>query len=323
MPQVSQGSATPNLTRAQLAWNRFVEKVERGEQIDPTGQYVSKGTQAPVDKDGKRINRPKYDAAKGTFPRGLMIRASGTVVLPADLKSKPNALLTGVPQASSIDDPIVICEQCPGEGGGPQLPPSATIFISSETTSTYTDPNNPNGYIYDLKIVKGDQLEQPLLGYNKINVDLNRGAGGEYIYLTFTRRTNYVQLGDETGWGWNPSEISGPIVNIQAFENPSGISLGWIVGLHPLQGYVPVWAPNPVPGSDWKHPDLNDGAGGAWVYAYQFKDPRFGNGRPVEVGVISSNTSNPVPPAGWTADYLQDLNEGAGGDYIYFCTKNK
>lgn len=298
-------------SQSQAAWLRFVERVERGEIVDPVGQYVAKGTPFAVDAEGRRILRPKYDVSLRDANNGFALR------------SKRPAGSTAA-ASGPIDEPCVVqnydpCAPCydgPSGCGGQGTPPAATVFVSSESTSTYTDPGNPNGDIYDLKIVKGE-LDQPLAGYNKIAVNLNRGAGGAFIFLTFTRRPSYVQLGDESGWGWNASEISGPVRAIQAFVQPTGIS----IGMKPPRGFLPVWAPNPIPGSSWKHPDLNDGAYGQYIYAYQFKDSKYG--RPIEVGVISSNTSRPVPPVGWTADYTQDLNEGAGGDYIFFCYKEK
>ncbi|MFD2787853.1 hypothetical protein [Hymenobacter rubripertinctus] len=295
-------------SKAQAEWLRFVERVERGEIVDPVGQYVAKGTPTLLDAEGHPIARPKCDVSLRDPNKGFALRtirytrSTAAISRSIDEPCDPSTLDPGSP-----------CYQGPVGGGSS---PSATVFVSSETTSTYTDAVNPNGYIYDLKIVKGE-LEQPLAGYYKIAVDLNRGTGGMRMFLTFTRRPSYVRLGDETGWGWAQDDISGPVREIQAFKTPTGISSP----VNQPRGFVPLWTLNPVPGSTWKHPDLNDGAHGRYIYGYQFKAPSYG--RPIEVGVISSNNARPVPPVGWDADYTQDLNEGAGGDYIYFCSKKK
>jgi hypothetical protein len=54
------------------------------------------------------------------------------------------------------------------------------------------------------------------------------------------------------------------------------------------------------------------------IYAWQLKRT---NGTPInEVGVIAGGNSGIACPSGWTR-VGQDLNQGAGGDYIYFCYK--
>lgn len=300
-------TSTPS-AEAQSAWLRVLDKIERGELTDPNGQYVSKGSQVAISKSGTRLQRPKFDASSANYPAWY-----------GEQVAKEQAATLKKGTASRI-----LPDPCPnGDCGG--LPPPAptvyTTFVSSEGVAPYTGSDNPNGYIWDLKIVKGStSSEQPLAGYTKIDADLNRGAGGSYIYLTFTRSPFQTRLGDETGYGWTQSQISGPVRGLQALTQPTGISVGWIWGATPPPGFVPIWSPNPIPGSTWKQPDLNDGAGGSWIYGFQFKEYQSG---PVEVGIISSTSSRPVPPANWTADYTQDLNEGAGGAYIYFCTKNR
>lgn len=301
-------SAKPS-AEAQAAWSHVLDKIERGELTDPNGQYVSKGVQIEsVSENGTRPQRPKFDASRANYPAWYGEQVA------KELAATPK----GGAASRILPDP------CPnGDCGGlpPPTPVTYTTFVSSEGVAPYTSSDNPNGYIWDLKIVKGgSSSEQPLAGYTKIDADLNRGAGGSYIYLTFTRSPTQTRLGDETGYGWTQSQISGPVRGLQAFTQPTGISVGWIWGATPPVGFVPIWSPNPIPGSTWKQPDLNDGAGGSWIYGFQFKE--YQNG-PVEVGIISSTSSRPVAPANWYVDYTQDLNQGAGGDYIYFCTKNR
>lgn len=64
--------------------------------------------------------------------------------------------------------------------------------------------------------------------------------------------------------------------------------------------------------------DLNEGVSGTYIRAIQSKSPNAG--LPLEIGVLSGNSSNIQPPVGWSKASI-DLNEGAGGDFIYFCVK--
>ena len=293
----------------QKAWLRYVEKLESGEATDPTGQYVSKKQHVERAEDGSAPARPKEGAEskKGDFGFDAYVRANGGYDGPACPECLVGGKLIYVYPNEDPDNPTG-----GGTGGGPAI---TSTFQSSEG-------QGGTGNILDLKITKGGSSSiSPLPGYNKIAVDLNRGAGGRYIYITFTRQAGSIQLGNETNWGWAASQTSGPVRAVQVFGAATGISLGWVFGNTPPRGFVPTWAPNPIPGVDWKEPDYNDGAGGAYLYGYQFKDIALAPNAPVEVGVIASNTRYPVPPAGWTADYTQDLNERAGGDFIYYCYK--
>ena len=68
--------------------------------------------------------------------------------------------------------------------------------------------------------------------------------------------------------------------------------------------------------------DLNQGAGGDYIYLCYSTDPYFG--QPVtDIFVMTSSSSDPIfPPADYTLIH-DDLNKGAGGKYIYLMyTKN-
>ncbi len=253
---------------------------------DKTGQYVSKDVQVTGYEDGaERPTRPKYDAA--------------------GIGSKY----------------ITPCEECGPIGGGTTPTTPTSTFVSSEGFGNSVYPNsyyyNPQNFIQDLKITKGSSSSVGTLdGYYKINVDLNRGAGGQYIYLQFTR---------------DPQKVVGSNSNPGAWVND--VRIGWMV---PVRGIV-VESQNIGPANDWPDlqtppievkdilgyhcPDLNDGSGGKYIYAYQKKDS-WNTGLPYvkEVGVIYGNSSAIQPPDGWER-IPGDLNEGAGGDYIYFCVK--
>lgn len=195
-----------------------------------------------------------------------------------------------------------------GGGGGGPPPPPPSVFLSSLG-------RGGTGAIRDLKFEKGDTSSQvPLDGYTLIPADLNKGAGGTYIYLTFTRLEDKLQVGTQCGWE-NNAFVTGLFAD--DFRAIDAVQMkGTCAGLG--DPWTPIWESTGDPLWPWKHPDLNDGSGGRYIYAWQ---ERVGTGAPLtEVGVLSGNTSAIQCPAGWTK-VDQDLNQGAGGDYIYFCYK--
>lgn len=197
-----------------------------------------------------------------------------------------------------------------GGGGGSPPPPPAAIFKSSVGVGG-------SGAIRDLKFEKADYANQtPLPGYHLIPADLNKGAGGTYIYLTFTRDDSKVQARDYCNWGEGGYTTRLKADDFNWFD--SGGYKGVCVGMG--NPWTPIWEYTgniflPWP---WKHPDLNDGAGGRYIFAWQAKVP--GEAPILEVGVVSGSSSSIQCPSGWTRDN-QDLNQGAGGDYIYFCVR--
>jgi hypothetical protein len=197
-----------------------------------------------------------------------------------------------------------------GGGGGGGGSTTTSIFKSSVGVGGY-------GAIRDLKFEKGGSSNQtPLDGYYLIPADLNKGAGGTYIYLTFTRDDSKVQARDHCGWG------EGGYVTHLFAEDFNWFDSGGYKGVCVGMGYpsTPIWeyTGDYVFGWPWKHPDLNDGAGGRYIFAWQQKVA--GTAPIQEVGVVSGSSSSIQCPSGWVRDN-QDLNEGAGGDYIYFCYK--
>lgn len=178
-----------------------------------------------------------------------------------------------------------------------------------------------SGYIRDLKIDKSsDSMSVASLpGYQLIPVDLNKGAGGKYIYLTFTRSADHVQQHIPQGC---EDIIPGPYVTSIYADDWNAVDALGVKGTC-LQSsglyweYLPLVQPTGVPYYwEWKQPDLNDGSGGRFIYAWQTK--RASAPPIAEVGVIAGNNGSIACPSGWTR-IDQDLNQGAGGDYIYFC----
>ena len=141
-------------------------------------------------------------------------------------------------------------------------------------------------YISELVIISGDKSTiEPPLGYTKIGYDLNRGSGGDFIYLCYHKAS------------YKPT-----------IPNTKGISdLTVIFGEK---------TPTP-PGYEKLPNDLNKGAGGDFVYLC-FKRTEYRDADVIkDIRVIGGGNPDVAP------DYLftkvnGDINKGAGGDYIYF-----
>ena len=276
------------------AWPSFVRDVRKGKIIDPVGQYVRDGEYFQVPEDnGQRPTRPKTS---------LVARVHG--------QQNTNSFTTN-------DDPdCKYCfeQPCNGCGGAPPTP----TFFSSVNLGTYSGPGNVAGDILDLKIAKGwsdvEAYAEILDGYEIIPINLNYGAGGQNIYLTFTRVPNKVQLGDEKNR--TDRVVEGSVRRIFVYSDNGNVAP---VPRFAVPNFVPIQSPGSI-FNEWKFPDLNDGAYGKYIYAYTTKEPR--EGLPIEVGILRGNNSAITPPMGWRK-IDGDLNEGAGGDYIYFCVKDR
>ncbi|UYZ62351.1 hypothetical protein [Hymenobacter weizhouensis] len=282
--------------KVNAVWRDFVNKVKAGSIIDPIGQYVSDDTWVEA-KEGKRSSRPKMDFAKRLTLDSNWANAKG---------------IGGFPDMGTLKVP---CEDRPDDPDCVFIPGPTTYFVSSEGQALYNGTDNPDGYIADLKIAWArnyDADAHPMDGYTSIRANLNSGAGGATMYLTFTRNPRRVRLGDS--FGRTDRVTEGFVRNLQTLEAP----FGDFIGNFPLGNLLPIQRPGGFV-NQWNTPDLNDGAGGSYIYAYMVKDPA--EGPPIEVGVLVSNNSNAQPPSGWRFVDGQDLNKGAGGDYVYFCSK--
>ncbi len=134
--------------------------------------------------------------------------------------------------------------------------------------------------ITELQVIVGDSTSiQAPPGFTKIPVDLNKGAGGKYIYLCFKRDAGTpitgltVILGERTS---PPSEYT----------------------------KIPV--------------DLNQGAGGDYIYLCYKKGSGVPILDIILQSTSGNNQYAPRGYDGTTYNQIPvDLNKGAGGDYIY------
>ena len=272
-------------TPSQAAWLRFVDRVEQGKEIDYSGQYVAKSTRVAV---GATLSRVKRDARTADFRRFFKLTSAGEVV---GVNPKDTGL-TNIQECTSCD-------------GG---------FGVVQSTFTSSVGRGGPGPIRDLKVMYNNPSPSSSnlfgAGYIMLNSDLNKGCGGAYIYFCFTRDAAAVLLGPEAGQN---IPYSGRNNVVYAFQ--SRTDGGRFGAPYPVPNFFDIWTPS----NSYVNPNLNGGAGGEYIYSYQSKDPASSTRVNFsEVGVLSGNSSTVMPPAGWVkAPY--DLNEGAGGDYIYFC----
>ncbi len=274
--------------------------------------------------------RPKGDDTKRTLA-SILLGSTGV----ANLFPQPSDPDGGVPGGGGVPSyshfsstETVQPWDMPPNVANPGAPQKAT----QRPTAFYTT-ENPNGYLYDLKIVKGPNPNRTGFNdspfYHNIEINLNEGAGGEYIYVSFTRDPSKVQYqthpagcgyngsgGDETPRDASGNRVDRPVMGIDT--EVRCCNSPWS-NCHSI--YTPMYARlSPSLNSNgMKLPDLNNGAGGSYIYAWQTRVPNPQN-QPIELGVLSGNNVNINPPTGWTR-VGSDLNNGAGGSYIFFCIK--
>jgi hypothetical protein len=142
-------------------------------------------------------------------------------------------------------------------------------------------------YVDSLVVISGSNSNiQPPTGYIKIPYDLNKGAGGKFLYLCY-HKASYQAYG----------------TNKQCID-----SLVVIYGksTQPPAGYIKI------------PQDLNEGAGGEYVYLCYRLANWADNIAIKDVTVVGGGNSNVPAPYGYEK-VPGDLNKGAGGDFIYVC----
>ncbi|MCB2376711.1 hypothetical protein LGH70_03920 [Hymenobacter sp. BT635] len=270
--QIAPAARSAREAAQAISWDEFKADVAAGKRLDDFGQYVSKTTWVASDGSPRPV-RPKREPLRKASPSGATVGAKYV-------------------------QPEEPCDGC-GGGGGVYVVPYT--FVSSENQGASVA--NPNGYILDMKLVTDNWSSWQFPGYIRLNSDLNKGAGGEYIYFTFTRDASAARYSE----AYPLTLISILARNLGRPNVPAGHGQLWY-GRNTGDDVPSV-----------QELDLNDGAGGDYIYSYI--SAYSGYGAPIrEVGVLSSRNASQQPPAGWEKVGV-DLNKGAGGDYIYVCVK--
>lgn len=148
-------------------------------------------------------------------------------------------------------------------------------------------------------------------GYTKIDCDLNKGAGGKYIYLWYTRAMNE---------DYHIGVYKGPFGPVHKTCLSNIAISSQRKGYEQYYGYEMVDCSNnkPFPGAD-----LNEGAGGNYIYLFEkrYNESSFEPWKMLaDIAIVSASSSNFLVPQGWEK-IDSDLNKGAGGSYIYILIK--
>jgi hypothetical protein len=160
----------------------------------------------------------------------------------------------------------------------------STVWAPTRSTSYQLYPD----YVDALVTISGNSSSVAApTGYTKIPYDLNHGAGGKYLYLCY-HKASYRSDGEN-----KPCIASVVIIDGKNAQPPTG--------------YVKL------------PQDLNDGAGGDYIYLCYQPVPWADDVAIKDVTVIGGNNANVPAPYGYDK-VPGDLNHGAGGDYIYVCT---
>lgn len=141
----------------------------------------------------------------------------------------------------------------------------------------YSSASVQSAAITGLAVIYGENTPPPP-GYEKINVDLNHGAGGEYVYICYS------------------TEPGPPITNIQVFAGDSSN--------FPIQnGYTKLGE------------DLNKGAGGKFIYLCYTKN--IAHPPIAYVDVIQGSNRYTYPSNDSIIRIDQDCSEGTRGANTY------
>jgi hypothetical protein len=137
-------------------------------------------------------------------------------------------------------------------------------------------------------------------GWTLVDYNLNQGAGGQYIYLLY--KTGLVDDPNNapiTDFYIKSTKDKGDHPDQLAYNNRTYHRITSIVGSDSFMN---------------SYGDLNDGAGGRYIYLYYTTDA-WDYPRGITSMAFNDNSNGAVCGNGSTTP--QDINEGAGGDYIY------
>ncbi|KAI1408903.1 MAC/Perforin domain-containing protein [Hypoxylon sp. FL1857] len=178
-----------------------------------------------------------------------------------------------------------IWELCANDANGNKVRSGLSTYYENHWAPEYADSlrYRPD-YIDALAFAVGDSSTiPPVQGYQKIDVDLNQNAGGKYIYLCY-HKASYSSFGN------NKEAITDLAIIFDDERTPSGYTK------------MPT--------------DLNEGAGGRYVYLCYKTSAYNPDTAILDIRVFSGHNADVAPPYGFTK-INRDLNADAGGDYVF------
>ena len=166
-------------------------------------------------------------------------------------------------------------------------------------------PAHAATFFKDVMLIGGNESEMTALkssyaaqGWTVIDQDLNAGAGGDYIYLLCKTEANPDNVNDGYITDFAVYTEGGTVPESQTYDGRDYRLVPFDGGQHFTE----------------HQGDLNSNAGGASIHLYYTTDA-FPDDRAVTNIWFSSSSSGAVGKFGETSGY--DLNQDAGGDYIY------
>jgi hypothetical protein len=173
--------------------------------------------------------------------------------------------------------------------------------------------------------------------YNRVDLDLNKGAGGKYVYLCWSKdHTQEFNMSGAAGihkifgedWVWWSSKYNRymPSRNATTFQ-PYGVGGTFTTYSDGVQ-----WGGGTITGRyldtrDGSNGDANQSAGGShYLYlVHIFTNPQHMD-RVKELKAISGGSSDVACPTGfekvtWLTGGAADMNKYVGGSFVYVCQK--
>ncbi len=211
---------------------------------------------------------------------------------------------------------------------GCAAPTSPTLVLVPTTTPSPTasiptpEDNNAFGHwVKDMRVAYGGDIPCPDVGYQKNTYDLNKGTGADTpsiyacIERTADRNQSLLYLETDTVCNWDTTTIDGTANSISwGGQTINSVDGNLNNGTDGHKVYFCVQYP-PKSGLGYGYNIL--GTNGNTVTSWS----TWGNNNRIANLTFSSNIDCDGPGfAGWSRPEISlDLNEGAGGDFIYAC----
>jgi hypothetical protein len=283
-----------------------------------------------------------YRAGIATLAIGIVTACELPSTNAHESGSEPNPSGVQVISGTAFVDKGVILEK------GKSLEKQSQNIIETEIaypeTLKTTDMQKGSiaGYIQDAAIVASNSAAVSCpTGFLRVNIDLNRGSGGKFIYLCVTYDVAYRRIGISRFDLYNSGskndfrltysrEYSSPgqmakeryyFGSTWAQTNAFSLQREWQRISPTITDDQPIGPHYYMPTSGSSNGDLNQGASGDFIWLVGM------NGEPSvrNVAIISGNSSAIACPYGYEKvdttinGILGDLNRKAGGYFIFLC----
>lgn len=184
-----------------------------------------------------------------------------------------------------LDDSLHgVWELCDDNARREEIKAAALEFIGRKSEGVRIGADR----IVDVAVIAGKNAHiEPPEGYEKVSDDLNKGAGGYYIYACF-KSASSLEIA---------AQRMSPVVDLAVIMDKEPVPHGF--------DKIPV--------------DLNKEAKGKYIYlCTRSAEPGTPDVGIKDIKIITGSHAGLTKPFGYK-QLPQDLNAGAGGDFIYLC----